>query len=160
MQVIEMNKNQYSEFTIILKNLLRKVNRIERNEKICHGVTVSQCQIIDIVYENEDISMNQLSNETGLAMSTLTRAVDLLVRDGIVKRNRSENDRRKVILFLTEMGLDLQKKLHRCSLEYTIEILERIPEEKREELINALKLLDNAASNRILQCCSPLPKGE
>lgn len=155
-----IEKTNNHEFTQILKNLLRKVNRIDRNEKICYGVTVSQCQIIDIIHEYNEISMNQLSHETGLAMSTLTRVVDLLVRDGIVKRSRSENDRRKVILLLSNKGSDLQKKLHSCSLEYTGEILRNVPEEKREEVIDSLKLLNNAVSGRVLYCCNPQGKGE
>ncbi len=155
-----MDNNENREFTLILKNLLRKVNRIDRNEKICHGVTVSQCQIIEIIHENEEISMNRLSDETGLATSTLTRVVDLLVRDGIVKRNRSENDRRKVFLVLSKKGLNLQKKLHSCSLEYTGEILGNIPVGKREDVINSLKLLDTAVSKPVLGCCNPLQKGE
>ncbi len=154
-----MNKYHKREFAEALKNLLRKVNRIDRNEMFCHGVTVSQCQIIDILHDHNEISMNQLSGETGLAMSTLTRIVDLLVRDEIVMRERKPDDRRKVIVTLTEKGRELQGKLKSCFDEYTLEILRKIPEERREDVVNVLNLLDSAVSTHLYQCCS-ISKGE
>jgi DNA-binding MarR family transcriptional regulator len=155
-----MNRNFSREFDSILKNLLRKVNKIDRNEKVCYGVTVSQCLIIDILHNQKELSMNKLGGETGLAISTLTRIVDLLVRDKLVKRSRSSDDRRKVILTLTAKGKELQNKLHLCSLEYTGEILSKIPANKREDIIQALKLLESAVSNRALACCIPGSKGD
>ncbi len=97
-----MNKNIIlSEFSQALDLLIRKLNVLDRNEILCHGVTVTQCYLIDTINKTGEMSMNQLSTEMGLAISTLTRIIDILVRDKIVIRKRSTDDRRKVLVELS-----------------------------------------------------------
>ena len=148
-----MNKNLIlSEFSTVLDQLIRKLNILDRNEILCHGVTVTQCYLIDTLNKKDVMTMNRLSIELGLAISTLTRIIDILVRDKIVQRKRGTEDRRKVLVELTEYGKEISNKLVKCGNEYKMEILKNIPHEKKAEIIDSLNILNNALKKIEIKC--------
>ena len=148
-----MNKNLIlSEFSTALDQLIRKLNILDRNEILCHGVTVTQCYLIDTLNKKGEMTMNRLSIELGLAISTLTRIIDILVRDKIVQRKRGTEDRRKVLVELTEDGKEISKKLTKCGNEYKMEILKNIPHEKKADVIDSLNILYNALTKIGIKC--------
>ncbi len=146
----DININFYS----IIDQLIRRLIVLERSEKFCYGVTMSQCYIIETLYKKEPLTMNELSSELGLAVSTLTRILDILFRDGIITRNHSTEDRRKVFIELTDNGKDIAQKLKSCSESYCREILNQIPSENREEVIKTLKILSDAIDTAKNKCCT------
>jgi DNA-binding MarR family transcriptional regulator len=97
--------------------------------------------------------MNELSRELGTAVSTVTRVVDLLVRDGVVDRKENPGDRRKVCIELTGKGKELEQKLKKCSEDYSGEILSAIPQEKRGAVLESLELLNQAVDQVKKKCC-------
>ena len=56
--------------------------------------------------------MNDLSGDIHLSQSALSRAVDRLERDGLVKRSMCADDRRGVFVCLTDQG----RRLHEQAL--------------------------------------------
>jgi len=120
---------------------IQKIIALDRAEKVCYGVTISQAYTIGAIHKNEIISMKELSQQLGLAISTLTRIVDVLVRDDIVCRNQSQLDRRKVNICLTEKGKELAEKLKECGEKFWSKILEAISDEKKQEITDNLSLL-------------------
>lgn len=69
----------------------------------------------------------------------MTRVVDVLVRDGLLRRTRDERqDRRRVFVSLTQPGRRLAKKLQACADEYCERILMRIPRGRRDDVLQAL----------------------
>lgn len=59
----------------------------------------------------ENITMTALANGMSVPMSTATGIVDRLVRKKLLKRDRSDEDRRIVTVALTEEGRDLLDKV-------------------------------------------------
>ncbi|MCP4136901.1 MAG: MarR family transcriptional regulator [bacterium] len=135
-----------TEFYSLLSSFIKKIAVVDRNEKYCYGVTLSQCYSIETLSARGALSMNELSADLGIAISTLTRNVDVLERDGVVERKRSSKDRRKVIVELTAKGRELNEKLQSCSIDLTGEILKIIPANKKESVVDCLKLLNEAIS--------------
>lgn len=133
--------NLHQKFSSIMSQFLQKIIAIDRAEKVCYGVTFSQAHTIGAIHKNDVLTMNELSQELGLAISTLTRIIDVLVRDGIVSRNHNEQDRRKVDICLTDKGKELAEKLHACSEHFWSNIFESIPDEKKEEVTQNLHML-------------------
>ena len=69
-----------------------------------YGLTPSQFEILTILSESGEIPLNKLSERLCCACSNITSIVDHLERDGLVKRQRSQEDRRVILLSLTEKG--------------------------------------------------------
>ena len=136
-----MTKKSDLQLAIVMSRFIQRIITLDRNEKACHGVTLSQHYMIDALYRKNILTMNELSKELNLAMSTSTRIVDILVRDGIVSRHPSESDRRKVCIRLTEKGREIAEKLNACTQQFWANILNAIPNEKKKQISENMKML-------------------
>jgi DNA-binding MarR family transcriptional regulator len=123
----------------------QRVNALQRDEKRCFGVTLSRCVTLETLLREGPLPVRELASRLGLNASTVTRSIDGLVREGLVRRSRDERrDRRRVFVNLTARGRTLAEKLERCADAYSDRILEQIPEERREDVLYALGILVKA----------------
>ena len=88
--------------------------------------------------------MNALSQEMGVSVSTMTRVVDVLVRNGVVRRRPAPADRRQVCVELTVEGEALAKRLGCCGDGYSKQILNRVPSQARKGVLRSLEVLADA----------------
>ncbi len=137
------------------QELLRKYQMRDRNEISCCGVTVSQCYALDALGENGELTMVQLAKHLFLDKSTATRVIDPLVQRGLVERQSSNRDRREIIVRLTAAGAKLQQRIRAELHTSQRQILERLPVEKREQVLESLELLSLAVHDWLATCCCP-----
>ena len=76
-----------------------------------YGLTLSQFEILSALFEEGAIPLNRLSDRLCCACSNVTSIVDRLERDGLVKRERSQEDRRVILLGLTDKGREKWKSV-------------------------------------------------
>ncbi|MBD3287984.1 MarR family transcriptional regulator [candidate division KSB1 bacterium] len=142
-----MDYTIHNTLSDIMNQIIQKMIVMDRAEKFCYGVTLSQAYTIDILHQQEQLTMNELSQKLGLAISTLTRIIDVLVREQIVYRAQSDLDRRKVLIGLTDKGKELAEKLQKCSCEFWAKVFDSIPAIKRTELESNLNVLLQALNS-------------
>lgn len=142
-----------SKFRQTLGLLYQRFNALQRGEKRCFGVTMSQCMTLEILHREGPWTVRDLAERLGLNTSTVTRVVDVLVRDGLLRRARDEKgDRRRVYISLSARGRQLAEKLEACSEDYTERILARIPADRREDILHAMGVLVGAI-DELQGCC-------
>ena len=78
----------------------------ERNIDAFNG---SQGRILYILWQRNGIPIRELSRETGLAMTSLTSMLDRMESAGLIKRDRGDKDRRKVLIYLTDKARELEQ---------------------------------------------------
>lgn len=144
-----MNSGDLSQkFRETLGLAYQRVNALQRDEKRCFGVSLSRCVTLETLLREEPLPVNELASRLGLDASTVTRSIDGLVREGLVRRTRDERkDRRRVFIALTARGRTLALKLEQCADAYSNQILARIPRERREDVLYALGLLVKAVDD-------------
>ena len=131
--------NDPAKFREAVSQLGQRFNALQRGEKCCFGVTMSQCMTLELLHERGRCSVREVAEGLALDTSTVTRLVDVLVRDGLVRRARDEKrDRRRVFVSLSDRGRRLAKKLEASADEYCARILERIPPDRRAGVLDAL----------------------
>jgi DNA-binding MarR family transcriptional regulator len=141
------------KFRETLTRLYQRFNALQRGEKRCFGVTMSQCVTLELLQQEGAKTVRDLADGLGLDTSTVTRVVDVLVRDGLLRRARDEKrDRRRVFVSLTERGRKLAKQLEACSDAYCERILARIPRDRREDVLHALRVLVDAIDELPASC--------
>ena len=59
-----------------------------------------QGKILDALWQQDGLSAHEIGQRTGLANSTLTSMLDRMENAGLVRRSRSEEDRRVIQVFL------------------------------------------------------------
>jgi DNA-binding MarR family transcriptional regulator len=71
------------------------------------GLTLSQYGLLEGLAHRRAARVQELAAAAGISASTATRILDALERRGIVRRTRSDQDRRAVAVSLTKHGHDL-----------------------------------------------------
>lgn len=79
----------------------------------------AQGRILYVLWQQEHISLRELSDRTGLAATTLTSMIDRMENSGLVLRVPDQNDRRKTLLSLTDTARNLEKDYMAVSRQMT-----------------------------------------
>lgn len=77
--------------------------------------------------------------------STMTRLVDLLERRGWVQRAQAADDRRKVLLTLTDEGRRTQAALTEQSIRSVAELMQKLDPQERAQMVAGLGVLRHLA---------------
>lgn len=76
-----------------------------------HGISTSQWYCLRALWEVDALTQRQLSRATGVAENTITVTVASMVRDGLVTRTRSSEDKRRQVIALTSRAQALKALL-------------------------------------------------
>ncbi len=82
-------------------------------------INPAQGRILFVLWEQDGIPIQELAKKTSLGKSTLTSMLDRLEEAGHLKRVPSEQDRRKIIIQLTEKDKRMRDVYHAVSAEMT-----------------------------------------
>ncbi len=72
------------------------------------GITYPQYLVLMVLWETDAISVNEISTKLILNTNTITPLLKRMESLGLIKRQRSESDERKVIVELTSKGKLMQ----------------------------------------------------
>lgn len=76
-----------------------------------HGVSSGQWRFLRVLWREDGLTQRELSRRVGMREPTTVIALKSLERSGFVTRKKSEEDRRKVHVFLTDTARALQPVL-------------------------------------------------
>ncbi|MEA2432999.1 MAG: hypothetical protein QOG54_456 [Actinomycetota bacterium] len=114
------------------------VEALERDLDVVGGLPLTWYDVLAqlALAPNHQLKMNELADSVLLSKSGVTRLVDRMQKDGLIKRDSCATDRRVVYATLTEKGRELWDKaspIHRKGVE------ERFTKLLTEEEVTALK---------------------
>ena len=124
------------------RRLEMNLGNINKSDCCCCGISDTQCFILVEIGRKPDISVKELAGILRLDKSGISRMVEELVQKEFVERKPSKEDRRYVVLNLTVKGSERFNQIENNMNIKFKSILDRIPEEKRNQVIEAL---DNVA---------------
>jgi len=144
--------NQGSEtLRELIRILVRDLGILEKSDISCCGVTLTQCHAVVEIGRKGKISLVDLAGLLGLDKSTMSRTINNLVELDLVLRDLDVENRRYVIIQLTENGENIFKNIEDSMNGYYKSIFNSIPENKRNQVMESLQLLTNAVENN--DCC-------
>ena len=97
-----------------LRKIIRAVDIHSRKLNKEFKITTPQLICLHSLRDSGPMTLSQLANDVSLGTSTTTGIVDRLVTKQFVTRTRSEQDRRKISLVITEAGQKLIELAPRC----------------------------------------------
>lgn len=128
----------------LIRILVRDLGILEKSDASCCGVSLAQCHAIVEIGRKEKISLVDLSGLLGLDKSTMSRTINNLVESDFVIRESDMENRRYIIIQLTERGRSLFHNIEESMEEYYKGIFNAIPENKRNQVLESLQLLKDA----------------
>lgn len=137
----------------MVRKLVRMFQLFERDQIKIFGFTTTQCYTLLEIDKTGTITMNELSERMNLNSSTMTRILDNLVRDGYIERQKSPEDRRLVLVSLSEKGKASAGKLNDSVNGYYKKVIGSIPEGKLDEILKSTDILVHAFEKSNPNCC-------
>jgi DNA-binding MarR family transcriptional regulator len=135
----------------LIRVLIRNLGVLEKGDASCCGVTITQCHAIAEIGRKEKISLIDLADLLCVDKSTMSRTIDNLVEAELAVRDLDQENRRYVTIQLTDDGQSVFRNIEDSMALYFTSILEEIPEEKRDQVFESLRLLTEAAQK--VKCC-------
>jgi DNA-binding MarR family transcriptional regulator len=121
-----------------LRPSLLQLNRRLRRELAPLGITGGQAALLHTVRTHPGIGVRELADLEGVSTPAMTAYVDRLQAAGLLARRKSERDRRRVELELTEDGLRLLRSARRRRTAWLAARLEALPAKERDAVQRAV----------------------
>ena len=134
----------------VLVRLFRRINDLEE-QAICQdkfkNITLNEVHVIEAIGEDGDKNMTAVAKALDVTTGTLTISLNSLVRKGLVNRERSEEDRRVVLVSLTDKGRELNRLHTQFHDRMISEITDNLDEDEIRILARALDKLNDFFSS-------------
>ena len=102
------------------------------------GVTVPEARVIASVGSFGPFSIMDLARHANLDKSQASRAAEALIRQGLVKREASEEDGRVVLVSLTTEGRALYRRVMPIARKWNVDLFACLDEKEQATLSDAL----------------------
>ena len=134
----------------LLTSFLVDLQRIFRTKIISNELSYSQALAI-LVIPDDGMEMSELAWVLGLENSTVTRLIARLEANGFVKREKSDFDKRSIIVLLKNKGLIVQKNIENKSDKIGQEIFLNDAQSQKEIILENLSLFQWALKKTFLK---------
>ena len=127
----------------LLVNLFHDILEIEEKSLRDNGsdLTITEMHTIHAVGDERPRTMTEISRDLNITMGTLTTGVDKLIKKGYLVRKRTEEDKRVVLVELTDKGLGAKKMHDAFHQDMITSVIDTLNPEEESVLIQALEKL-------------------
>jgi MarR family transcriptional regulator, organic hydroperoxide resistance regulator len=137
-----------AHLSYLLSEAERHLNRRLAAVLAAEGVSVEQWRILRALSDGHGHSMTDLAEAVLMPHPTLTKAVDRLVDDALVYRRQDNADRRRVAVYLSDLGHDLLGRLDRRAAEHHADVEAAFGAGRTERLMRELEALAAACKRQ------------
>lgn len=139
-----MNKHYGGTLISQIKQLQDRVfNRILKEEGI-YEFNGQQGRILFSLWKDEKLSLIELSRRTSLAKTTLSTMIDRMRKNGLVIVEESKEDKRILVIYLSDKTLALEDKINNATKRITDIFYKDFSEKEANELDRLLiKIKEN-----------------
>jgi MarR family transcriptional regulator, organic hydroperoxide resistance regulator len=117
-----------------------------RGQQSPDDLTLPQYYLLLPLAQAEAVSVCRLAESAGIAAPTATRFIDAFERAAVVRRERSEKDRRTVLVSLTPAGHERLARKHEQLLSRRQRLYEQLAPDEREQSERLLRHLAELVS--------------
>ncbi len=105
--------DRIEEVLTSLRRVIRATDLHSKHLAKTSGLTAPQILLMQAIRKHEGGTIGDLANDVSLSQATVTSILDRLEKRGLVQRERSTVDKRKVHACLTDQGLETLKNAPR-----------------------------------------------
>jgi DNA-binding MarR family transcriptional regulator len=127
----------------ILSSTMNNLMESHLKDELGGTLTFSQLQLLMLVSRNEVGTVSSVAAFLGISRPAASKSLDRLVRQGLIRRESSETDRRSARLSLTEGGHRLLVRYHRARNGKLERMFPKIPS---DEFARATDWLDRISA--------------
>jgi DNA-binding MarR family transcriptional regulator len=125
-------------------HLLRQV----RVQDAATGLAPARLSALSVLVFGGAMSLNQLAQAEQVRPPTMSRIVDALESEGLVRRTVNQQDRRAVVLEATEKGTAILWQGRKRRVKFLAKHLSRLSEEEHKKIDDAIKAIQKAMARQ------------
>ncbi|MBT6274343.1 MAG: winged helix-turn-helix transcriptional regulator [Chromatiales bacterium] len=130
----------------LLRDGFRAFNKVLHDLIEAHGVAIGHWYFLRELWVEDGLTQRELSRRAGIMEPTTAAAVNAMEEKGLISRERNADDRRKVNIFLTQVGRQIQDEL----LPYVKQVNELAATDLSPgEMAELRQLLDRVRNNLV-----------
>ena len=135
--MIEAIQYKTASTIVRLGNAVTYYRNIKMQE---YGLTSAQGDVIRAILHAPGITASELKKKLGLSQSTVAGILERLENKRLIKKTLVDGDARKMSLFPTSQGLELEDMLKQTTLETQQIIMEGMTKSEQEEFNRLLEI--------------------
>lgn len=143
-----MVRDRVREKIISIEKHLRKIDymiRLKGREILKDfNITIPQFTALQILINNGNLTIGELSQKMALACSTITDLIDRMEKNQLVVRRKDEKDKRVVRIEVLPAGHEIVKRVLEKRVEFLESKMASLTEEETDLLKEGLESLYNA----------------
>ena len=109
-----------------MDEMLQEMAWHRTSELLDVGVSMAQVKVLHLVGTERELHMSDIVHALGVSVSTVSEVVERLVERGYVTRHDDPQDRRQVVVALTDAGRDLLTRFRDLNGDLIRELLARL----------------------------------
>lgn len=135
----ELNNMLIDTFRTILRvegSMLKRAGR--------HNISISEIHMLEAIgkTDNEMKTISDIAQDLGITLSSVTIAVNKLVKKGFVEKRRADYDGRSVHVSLTPFGRRVDQMHHRFHEKMIASVTQGMDEPERQALLQGVMKLN------------------
>ncbi|VAX39659.1 hypothetical protein MNBD_PLANCTO02-2542 [hydrothermal vent metagenome] len=121
------------------------------------GLNAVRFQVLQFIADSapEGCSQAELATEIGQSESSVSTLIERMRQDRLLYRLKSDTDRRKRVLMLTDEGKELRQIAQHSYSEQMNGLLNRLSFEQQQSLLDVLQFLEEEIHHSVKQKSSP-----
>ena len=116
-------------------------SRMYNQKAKIHGLTMSIGFILLIV-DKEGTPSTQLGPRMGMEPTSLSRTLKTMEGKGLIYRKVDKEDKRKVLILLSEEGVQLRKQVKEVVVSFNEKLFKEIPSNKLNAFFEVMEIID------------------
>lgn len=137
-----MNSSKAEEYIDFnLRHAWHKISRMYNQKAKIHGLTMSIGFILLIV-DKEGTPSTQLGPRMGMEPTSLSRTLKTMESKGLIFRKVDKDDKRKVLILLSEEGVQLRKQVKEVVVSFNEKLIKEIPSNKLNAFFEVMEIID------------------
>src|SRR5687767_4977171 len=118
------------------------------------GLSMTHFQVLTHLDRSGPVPMGALADALGVSLSNATGIVSRMEERGVVEREHDDDDRRRVIVRLTEAGREITHELGDLRRAHVTALIEALPVESQRNLLRVIQDV-RAAIGRVSEESTP-----
>ena len=102
-----------------------------------------------MIVDRKGTPSTQLGPRMGMEPTSLSRTLKTMEDRGLIRRKIDGIDKRKVLIFLTDNGIEYRRIVRQTILDFNEKISARIPAEKLDAYKEVLDAIDNLTDEEL-----------
>jgi DNA-binding MarR family transcriptional regulator len=143
-----MSKHPELLVDFVVRHAWHRLSRMYNQKAAEHDITMSIGFILMSI-DKEGTPSTALGPRMGMEPTSLSRTLKTMEERGFIARKESEEDKRKVLIFLTNEGVEKRREVRNFVLGFNQELTQRVSEKKLAVFYEVFSAIDEVIEQEL-----------